>query len=135
MKKFSSIIGILLISLCSYSQQAEKEGKERFEHLKSELNLSVEQAEQLKSLMKERKELQKIERNNSKEKSIAIEAERKARIEQRKEEHKAFKAQLSEILNEEQMTKFEQIMKERRVKAKEYRMKRKEAIAKPIPAE
>lgn len=110
MKKYFAIAALAFIAIGASAQDQNVTPKEKFDRLKKELDLSEAQSEQLIQIMNNRKK-------EHEERAAEIQKERKEKQEQRAAEREKYRSQLREVLNEEQMEKFEQIMKERRENA------------------
>lgn len=108
MKKSLLIVPLFLFfSIQINAQPRENAPHPNFEKLKLELNLSDEQAEKFETLFKQKmKELEGMREFFREDRAAA----RDKMIEINDKYHKLF----SEILNEEQLDKFEELTKERR---------------------
>ena len=113
MKKLLFIIPLLLFfTVQIYSQPRENRQRPNFEKLKTELNLTNEQAEKFEALFTEKMEEMKSLRDVfAGDRSAA----RAKMVEINDKYHKLF----TEILTKEQIEKFEEITKERRENRKD----------------
>ncbi len=118
MKKISIILGLLLLSLSNFAQERKHQEADRFEKLKTELNLSPEQAEQLQALLKERK----AEMHEKRKERVESTEEMKM---ERKEMHQAFREKISTILSDEQLKKFDELNAKKRERIKHHRQEHK----------
>ena len=108
MKKLLVILPLLFVFATFINAQPRDERpRPNFENLKQELNLSGEQAEKFELLFNQKLEEMKAVKEFFKEERSAA---RDKMIEINDKYHKQF----SEILDEEQLEKFEEITKERR---------------------
>ncbi len=127
--KGSFILMLMFGAALSYGQSMEETKKQRtlkmqeeFEELKTELELTDDQAEQLKTLYKERKEKLQSQRP-SKEDINAMNPDQKKELKMyqmklKKQLTDEMNIQVAEILNEEQLVKYKTISKEKKLEAK-----------------
>lgn len=100
-RKINTLLAsLVLISITSMSAVAGQYNQDRGQRMAQELNLTTEQQTQVKEIMEEQKSKAKAWRTNHQEET---------------------KGKLSQVLNDEQMAKFDAIKKQR----KEKRMMRK----------
>lgn len=126
MKRITAIIALMLIVSIG-TTLAQKQGNEgqKFEQLKTELNLSDEQSLELKTILKEsKKDIKGVKQNTALSK------------EQKKAEVKLIKdktdAKIQTVLSTEQYTKFLELKEKRRTEAKEKREAERDAFFEEI---
>lgn len=113
MKKLSLIIALLGLTLSSMAQEKKEKRADKFNDLKTELNLTEAQEVKVKALMDKRR----AENQQMKEERLMSQEEMKQKrmenMKARKEANEAFEAELKEILTEEQLKVYEQKRQER----------------------
>lgn len=110
-------------------ENKEQKMDEYFEQLKTELNLTVEQEEQLKEIFEERNEKMKSQRPSKEEMADMDEAARKEakmqHMKMREQSSAEMKERVSGILDEEQLAKFKTMAEEHKLEMKERHQHRK----------
>ena len=105
------------------SEEKIEQAQAEFEKLKKELELTDDQAEQLKALFKERNKTLKAERPPEDQMSAMSEDQKKQlkmhQMKLRKQLTDEMNTQVAEILNEEQLVKYNKISEEKMLEAKE----------------
>lgn len=128
MKKTLKRILPLLICFVAINASAQQSKKERFEKLKTELELNEEQAMKVKQILKQRDQAIKASKVEQKEGEIMTEEAMKEAKEKhiaiKRESNKAAMEKMKEVLTAEQLGKYKGILKQKRELKKEKKMEK-----------
>ena len=135
--KSTLVAALLVVGSASFAQghrgikgQKGENREAKMESMISELDLSAEQAEKVKIIFKEEQEARKSERMTKVEMAELSDEDKRIAIAKQKlkmaESQKAINTRLEEVLNEEQIEKYETLKKQKIEERKEFRKERME---------
>ncbi|NOG57311.1 MAG: hypothetical protein HND54_06215 [Bacteroidetes bacterium] len=125
MKKLITLSFIFLLGITVMAQPNNKKDHmvQKFNEIKSELNLTEKQELAIKQLIEKRKQDMSKEQEERVLSDAAMKKEKMENMKKRQESNESFKKGISEILTEEQNAKLKELMPERQQKMQHEQMR------------